>query len=100
MAAAEGFDYQVVATPRPEVPVSDDYPFAASGVDAVQVSTLGEHWLHHTPDDTIDTIRLDDLRAGKPCPDLRAGHPLAQASDQDRGRGRQRVLGRPVYRHR
>jgi len=81
-AAGEGIDLEVTAAPPPlpEEATADEFWFGASGVPAVTVSTLGGHYLHHTPDDVIETIDPDDLEAGA-CLTRAALTSLAQGTE-------------------
>jgi hypothetical protein len=63
-AADEGIGLEVLAAAAPEEPVSDDHYFGEHGIPAVQIRTIGGHYLHHTPDDTIETVFAEDLEAG------------------------------------
>ena len=60
-AAEDGLTYSVIPT-QPSY-ASDHACFAFSGVPAVLALTPGEHPYYHTPQDTIETILIDDLEA-------------------------------------
>jgi hypothetical protein len=79
-AADEELSYEVLASPPLEEPAADDATFGAAGIPAVQVSTIGGHYLHHTPDDTIATISSDDLEAAA-CVTRAALTHLAQGTE-------------------
>jgi len=56
-----GLEYEVIAA-NP-LDASDHVCFYRSGVPGVLLSTLGNHGYYHTPQDTIDTIKKEDLEA-------------------------------------
>jgi hypothetical protein len=56
-----GLDFTVQATTP--LDASDHVCFSLGGVPAVLLSTLGNHAYYHTPQDTIDTILMEDLEA-------------------------------------
>ena len=54
-------DYEVL--PADPLDASDHVCFYYDGVPAVLLSTLGTHGYYHTPGDTIDTIKKEDLES-------------------------------------
>jgi aminopeptidase-like protein len=60
-AAEMGLDLDVAAMAPSGA--SDHAPFAAVGVPAVMATTLGSHPTYHSPEDTVETITVDDLGA-------------------------------------
>ncbi len=62
-AAAEDAGLGLTVQPGPSSYNSDHGCFAWSGVPAMLALSLGEHGYYHTPEDTIDTILIEDLEA-------------------------------------
>jgi len=63
LAAAASADLPYDVIPGPSTYNSDHGCFAWAGIPAMMALTAGEHGYYHTPQDTIDTILIEDLEA-------------------------------------
>jgi aminopeptidase YwaD len=60
---AQELDLNYEVAPSNPLDASDHVCFYYEGVPAVLLSTIGAHEYYHTPQDTIETIRKEDLEA-------------------------------------